>query len=90
MISFMARGTVRSYWASEQGGAGFEAVVHQRAAKHETMNKNLHTVRAHFKTDYTNGEAVWADGQIIFILEFHVPLFIEEMKDTMLCLRQYL
>ena len=63
-------------------GAGAElgSAVHERAAELGTALGKFHTVMAHFKTGCADGDTVRANGEIMFIFEFHAPLFIEVDK----------
>ena len=63
--------------AGTGAGAGFGAAVHERTAELGPALGKLHTVMLHFKTGHADRDAVWANGEIIFIFELHAPLFIE-------------
>ena len=66
-------------------GAGFGVAIHERAVELGTALRKFHAVMAHFKTDRADGHTVRAKGEIIFVLEFHAPAFIEgnEGYDTL-------
>ena len=58
-------------------GAGFGAAVYERAAELGTVFGKLHTVMAHFKAGQADRDAVWTNGEIVFIFELHTPAIIE-------------
>ena len=66
--------------AGSGASAGFGAAVHQRAAEFRPVFGKLHTVMSHFETGHADRDVVRANGEIIFILEIHAPLFIQGNK----------
>ena len=52
----------------------------QRTAEFQSPLGRLRTVMTHFSSRFTDGNAVFTDGEIIFIFYFNAPLYIQVDK----------
>src|SRR5699024_12802813 len=52
----------------------------QRAAEFQPFLGRLRTVMTHFSSSFTDGNAVFTDGEIIFIFYFDTPFYIQVNK----------
>ena len=81
-LSFIARWSGLPYLESKQGMCTGTAVfpTGQRTAEFQPPRGKLRTVMAHFSACFADGDAVFSDGEMIFIFYFDVPLYIQVDK----------